>query len=62
MVIIFLASVFLFVTYRNHLQAALRTHTVEVIRLSGMIENDIAVLEAAIAVSSYRQPRVAGAV
>jgi PAS domain S-box-containing protein len=50
MVIIFMAGVFLFVTYRNHLQAALRTHTVEVIRLSGMIENDIAVLE-----TSYRR-------
>ena len=45
-VIIFLAGVFLFVTYRNHLQEALRTHTVDVMRLSSVIENDVAALEA----------------
>ncbi len=45
-VIIFLAGIFLLVTYRNHSQEALRTHTVEVMRLSSVIENDIAALEA----------------
>src|SRR5438128_5853122 len=44
-VIIFLAGVFLLVTLRNHYQDTLRTHTIEVIRLSGFIENDIAGLE-----------------
>ncbi|HMJ06220.1 MAG TPA: CHASE3 domain-containing protein, partial [Chthoniobacterales bacterium] len=44
-VIVFLAGVFLFVTYRNHRQEVLRTHTVEVMRLSSVIENDIAALE-----------------
>ncbi len=44
-VIIFLAGVFLFVTYRNHLQEALRTHTVDVMRLSSVLENDVAALE-----------------
>ena len=44
-VIIFLAGVFLFVTYRNHHQEALRTHTIEVMRLSSVLENDIAALE-----------------
>jgi PAS domain S-box-containing protein len=44
-VIIFLAGVFLLVTLRNHYQDALRTHTIEVIRLSSLIENDIAALE-----------------
>ena len=44
-VIVFLAGVFLFVTYRNHQQEALRTHTIEVMRLSSVIENDIAALE-----------------
>lgn len=45
LVIIFLAGVFLLVTYRNHRQEAQRTHTIEVIRLSSVIENDIAALE-----------------
>jgi len=40
-VIIFLAGVFLLVTLRNHYQESLRTHTIEVIRLSSLIENDI---------------------
>jgi two-component system cell cycle sensor histidine kinase/response regulator CckA len=43
--IIFLAGVSVFVTLRNHNQEALRTHTTEVMRLSSVIENDIAVLE-----------------
>ena len=44
-VITFLAGLFLFVTIRNHQQETLRTHTIEVMRLSGIIENDIAALE-----------------
>jgi PAS domain S-box-containing protein len=44
-VIIFLAGAFLFVTLRNHYQDSLRTHTIEVMRLSSLIENDIAGLE-----------------
>ena len=44
-VIIFLAGVFLLLTLRNHYQDTLRTHTIEVIRLSSLIENDIASLE-----------------
>ena len=46
-VIILLGSTFLFVTFRNHRQEALRTHTVDVMRLSSLIENDIAALETA---------------
>src|SRR4051812_17666843 len=45
LVIVFLAGLFLVVTYRNHLQEALRTHTIDVMRLSSVIENDIAALE-----------------
>jgi PAS domain S-box-containing protein len=45
LVIILLASIFLYVTVRNHEREALRSHTVEVIRLSSVIENDIASLE-----------------
>jgi PAS domain S-box-containing protein len=44
-VIIFLAGVFLLVTLRNHYQESLRAHTIEVMRLSSLIENDIASLE-----------------
>ena len=44
-VIVFLAGVFLFVTLRNHQQAAMRAHTIEVMRVSGVIENDLAALE-----------------
>ena len=44
-VIIFLAGVFLYITLRNHYQAAMRAHTIEVMRLSAVIENDIAALE-----------------
>jgi PAS domain S-box-containing protein len=46
-VIVLLAGIFLFVTYRNHRHEALRAHTVEVMRLSSVIENDIAALETA---------------
>jgi two-component system, cell cycle sensor histidine kinase and response regulator CckA len=44
-VIIFMAGAFLLVTLRNHYQDSLRTHTIEVMRLSSLIENDIAGLE-----------------
>jgi PAS domain S-box-containing protein len=44
-VITFLAGLFLFVTLRNHHQETLRSHTLEVMRLSSVIENDIASLE-----------------
>ena len=44
-VIIFLAGIFLLVTYRNHVQEALRTHTIGVMRLSSVVEKDIAALE-----------------
>jgi PAS domain S-box-containing protein len=45
LVIIFLAGIFLFVTVRNHYQETLRAHTSQIIRLSSLIENDIAALE-----------------
>ncbi|MEY2479492.1 MAG: hypothetical protein QOI04_419 [Verrucomicrobiota bacterium] len=45
-VIVILAGVFLFVTLRNQQQAAMRAHTIEVMRASSVIENDLAVLEA----------------
>ena len=45
-VIILLAGTFLFVTVQNHYQDALRAHTIEVIRQSSLIENNIAGLEA----------------
>src|SRR3954464_6442718 len=44
-VITFLAGLFLFVTLRNHHQETLRAHTLEVMRLSSILENDIAALE-----------------
>src|SRR3954463_13550792 len=44
-VITFLAGLFLFVTLRNHHQETLRAHTLDVMRLSSIIENDIAALE-----------------
>jgi len=44
-VIIFLVGVFLLVTLRDHYQDSLRTHTIEVMRLSSLIENDIVGLE-----------------
>ena len=46
LVIVFLAGIFLFVTYRNHRQELLRTHTVEVMRSGSVLERDIANLEA----------------
>jgi PAS domain S-box-containing protein len=45
-VIALLAGIFLYVTYRNHQQDILRAQTIEIIRLSSRIENDIAALEA----------------
>jgi PAS domain S-box-containing protein len=44
-VIVLLAGIFLYVTIRNHRQDVLRSHTIEVMRLSSLIENDIASLE-----------------
>src|SRR6476646_6083319 len=44
-VITFLAGLFLFVTLRNHHQETLYPHTIEVMRLSSVLENDIATLE-----------------
>src|SRR2546423_11118375 len=44
-VITFLAGLFLFVTLRNHHQETLRSHTLEVMRLSSVLENDVAALE-----------------
>jgi CHASE3 domain sensor protein len=44
-VIAFLAALFLFVTLRNHHRETLRTFSVDVVRLSGVIGNDIAALE-----------------
>jgi CHASE3 domain sensor protein len=44
-VIVLLAGIFLYVTVRNHQQEMLRAHTIEVIRLSSLVENDIAALE-----------------
>jgi len=46
-VIIFLAGTFLFVAVRNYQQGNLRNHTIEVIRLSSVIENDLDALEGA---------------
>src|SRR4051812_36938979 len=44
-VIFLLAGLFLYLTLRNHAHESLRSHTIEVIRLSSLIENDIAALE-----------------
>ncbi len=44
-VITFLAGLFLFVTIRNHHQETLRAHTLDVMKLSSVLENDIAALE-----------------
>lgn len=46
-VIIFLAGIFLFVGIRNYQEGNLRTHTIEVIRLSSLIANDLDALEGA---------------
>lgn len=45
LVITLLAGIFLYVTVRNHQREGLRAHTIEVIRLSSVVENDIASLE-----------------
>ncbi|HJT45858.1 MAG TPA: CHASE3 domain-containing protein, partial [Chthoniobacterales bacterium] len=44
-VIIFLVGVFLLVSLRDHYQDSVRSHTIAVIRLSSLIENDVASLE-----------------
>jgi PAS domain S-box-containing protein len=44
-VIVFLVGTFLLVTLRNYRQDAIRAHTLQVKRLSSVIENDIAALE-----------------
>src|SRR4051794_23933203 len=46
-VILLLAGIFLFVTIRSHRHEQLRSRTVDLIRLSSLVENDIASLEAA---------------
>jgi PAS domain S-box-containing protein len=46
-VIVLLAGAFLYVTLRNHLQDTLRVHTMEVMHLSSLVENDIAAMESA---------------
>ncbi|MDQ6807965.1 MAG: CHASE3 domain-containing protein [Verrucomicrobiota bacterium] len=46
-VIAFLAGLFLFFAIRNHQQEELRAHTIDVMRLSSVIENDIAAMETA---------------
>src|SRR5438046_8504988 len=45
LVIIFLGSVFVFVALRDHHRDEIRAHTVQLMRLSSAIENDIADLE-----------------
>ena len=45
-VIAFLAGTFLFIAIRNYQQGNLRNHTIEVIRLGSLIENDMDTLEA----------------
>ena len=52
LVIVFLAGIFLYVTIRNHEQDNLRSHSVDMIRLSGVIENDIAALESGLTFES----------
>src|SRR4029079_10727802 len=44
-VITFLAGLFLFVTFQNHHQATLRSHTLDVLQLSRTIESDLAAAE-----------------
>src|SRR3954469_483159 len=44
-VITLLAGIFLFVTVRNHKQAAVRSHILDVIRMGGVIESDLAAIE-----------------
>ncbi|HEY2102863.1 MAG TPA: PAS domain S-box protein [Chthoniobacterales bacterium] len=43
--ILALAGTFLFITLKNHQQEVVRAHTVQVKRLSGVVENDVAALE-----------------
>ena len=45
-VIILLAGIFLYVTWRNHQQDVIREQAIQIIRQSSRIENDIAALEA----------------
>ncbi len=45
-VILFLAFIFGTLAYRNHYQETLRKHTIEVIRLGSLVENDLDELEA----------------
>ena len=45
LVIIFLGSLFVFVALRNHHRDEIRARTVQLTRLSSLIENDIAELE-----------------
>lgn len=45
LVITLLAGIFLFVTFRNDREEAARTHTLEVMRLSRVMESDLAALE-----------------
>jgi two-component system, cell cycle sensor histidine kinase and response regulator CckA len=47
LVIILLAGIFLYVTLQNHYQDAVRMHTIGVMRLGGLVENDIATMESA---------------
>lgn len=44
-VITFLAGLFLFVSVRNYQQENLRTHTIKIMRLSGVIANNITAME-----------------
>src|SRR3954469_52686 len=44
-VIFLLVGIFLYVTIRNHVRDVARSHTIEVIRIGGLVENDIAALE-----------------
>jgi PAS domain S-box-containing protein len=46
-VIVFLAGTFLFIAIRNYQQGNLRNHTIEVIRLASLIENDMDSIEGA---------------
>ncbi|MDQ2659052.1 MAG: CHASE3 domain-containing protein [Verrucomicrobiota bacterium] len=45
LVIMFLAGVFVFVTYRNHQEEADRARTIDVMRRTSVIESDLAALE-----------------
>lgn len=45
LVVAFLAGIFLFIAIRSHQQDVLRKHTIEVIRLGSLVENDLDALE-----------------